>query len=49
LLGGARYTFRFDPKHGWRRVCRNDRGRWVLAEGCGLLIGRREHYRDPSF
>lgn len=46
---GARYFFRFDPKHGWRQVRRNDKGRWVLFGGYGLRIGQRQEYRDPHF
>jgi hypothetical protein len=48
---GARYTFRFDEKRGWREVRLNDNGRWVLIPcgGYGLRIGARLEYRDPSF
>lgn len=46
---GATYTFRMEEGKGWRAVTKGARGRWKLAEGHGLRIGDRRHYRDPSF
>lgn len=46
---GYRTTFRRRPGRAWEAVLQNDAGRWVKAESPGLLLGRRETYRDPSF
>ena len=46
---GYRTTFRRRPGGTWEAVRKSDSGRWVKAEGPGLLLGRRETYRDPSF
>lgn len=47
---GSITNFRLDPR-GWREVTMSTSGRWKLEQGGGqgLILGRREKYRDPSF
>lgn len=47
-LGMKRY-FRIGRKGFWEGVKQNEAGRWVKAGSCGLRIGHRDSYRDPSF
>jgi hypothetical protein len=47
---GATYNFRREKNGSWVQVFFNrTTGRWFKSEGPGLIIGRREKYRDPSF
>lgn len=46
---GRRHTFRL-VKDEWQEVYKNhETGRWKKTNSSGLLIGRREKYRDFSF
>lgn len=47
---GATYFFRREKNGSWCQVFLNrTTGRWIKSKGMGLIIGRREKYRDPSF
>lgn len=47
--GSVRY-FRREKTGEWICVRKNeDTGRWVKSGRGGILLGRRETYRDPSF
>lgn len=47
---GAFYNFRREKNGSWVQVFFNRiTGRWIKSKGAGLVIGRREKYRDPSF
>jgi len=47
---GASYNFRREKNGSWVQVFfKRDTGRWIKSKGAGLIIGRREKYRDPSF
>lgn len=47
---GATYHFRREKNGKWVQVFLNRvTGRWLKSKGSGLIIGRREKYRDPSF
>jgi hypothetical protein len=47
---GASYNFRREKNGSWVQVFfKRDTGRWIKSKGVGLVIGRREKYRDPSF
>jgi hypothetical protein len=48
-LRGRKSYFKKDRKGMWVEHCYNDKGRLVIARGCGLRIGERNHYRDFSF
>lgn len=42
--------FRRHRNGGWQQTRRNPgTGRWIKVNGYGLIVGRREEYRDPSF
>ncbi len=48
--GNTRKFSRRSPNDKWHEVSINpDTGRLVKSGGYGLLIGQRDHYRDPSF
>jgi len=48
---GSPHLFAFSKKtQRWEPVIRNpDTGKLNKQRGLGLLIGERDHYRDPSF
>jgi hypothetical protein len=47
---GATYHFKREKNGTWVQVYLNrTTGRWIKCKGSGLVIGRREKYRDPSF
>lgn len=47
---GATYHFKREKNGSWVQVFFNrTTGRWIKSKGMGLVIGRREKYRDPSF
>lgn len=47
---GSRQVFKRQDNGRWVRVRKSETtGRWVKAEGCGLLIGQRRAYHDFSF
>ena len=47
---GATYHFKREKNGSWVQVFFNrTTGRWIKSKGMGLIIGRREKYRDPSF
>jgi hypothetical protein len=47
---GATYEFKREKNGSWVQVFFNrTTGRWIKSKGPGLIIGRREKYRDPSF
>lgn len=47
---GYESNFRKNKNGMWEEVVRNpETGRWNKTGGYGLLIGRRDHYRDFSF
>jgi hypothetical protein len=47
---GATYEFKREKNGSWVQVFFNrTTGRWIKSKGAGLIIGRREKYRDPSF
>lgn len=47
---GATYHFKREKNGSWVQVFLNRvTGRWLKSKGHGLIIGRREKYRDPSF
>lgn len=48
---GSIHLFKVDRSGEWRECYRNEAGRLILHKGCGygLILGRREAYRDPSF
>ena len=47
---GPTYHFRREKNGSWVQVLfKRDTGRWIKSKGAGLIIGRREKYRDPSF
>jgi len=47
---GPTYHFRREKNGSWVQVFLNrTTGRWIKSKGAGLIIGRREKYRDPSF
>jgi hypothetical protein len=46
----ASYWFKREKNGKWCQVFLNrTTGRWIKSKGMGLIIGRREKYRDPSF
>lgn len=50
--GGSENHFRREDDGRWQQVIINRQtGRWgkVTGGGCGLRIGERDEYRDPSF
>ena len=47
---GPTYHFQRQKNGSWTQVFLNrTTGRWIKSKGAGLIIGRREKYRDPSF
>lgn len=47
---GARHTFRRDKNGSWDQVRKNPTtGRWNKVSQGGVIIGKREEYRDPHF
>ncbi len=47
---GCTYTFRQRADGKWEEVRKSESGRWSkTGAGRGLVLGRREKYRDPSF
>lgn len=47
---GATYFFRREKNGSWVQVFfKASTGRWIKSKGMGLILGRREKYRDPSF
>jgi hypothetical protein len=49
-VNGCVYNFRMNKDGKYVEVRKNkETGRWNKAEGCGLIIGFRRHYRDFSF
>ena len=47
---GATYHFKREKNGSWVQVFfRTTSNRWFKSKGMGLIIGRREKYRDPSF
>jgi len=47
---GATWHFKREKNGSWVQVFLNrTTGRWIKSKGAGLIIGRREKYRDPSF
>lgn len=46
----ATYNFKREKNGSWVQVFfKNATGRWIKSKGIGLVLGRREKYRDPSF
>jgi hypothetical protein len=46
----ASYWFKREKNGKWVQVFLNrTTGRWIKSKGMGLILGRREKYRDPSF
>jgi hypothetical protein len=46
----ASYWFKREKNGKWCQVFLNrTTGRWIKSKGMGLILGRREKYRDPSF
>lgn len=44
------YFFRRNRQGRWEQIIFNtETQRWNKCDGYGLLIGRRDHYRDPTF
>lgn len=47
---GPTYYFQRQKNGSWCQVFLNRvTGRWNKSKGAGLVLGRREKYRDPSF
>jgi len=47
---GPTYHFKREKNGSWVQVYLNNAtGRWIKCKGSGLVLGRREKYRDPSF
>jgi hypothetical protein len=47
---GYKYWFRPAKDGRWEHVALNpDSKRWSKSKGNNILLGKRDHYRDPSF
>jgi len=49
-IGASQSMFRKNIKTGfWESARLNEKDRMVKSNGKGIVIGKREQYRDPSF
>lgn len=47
---GSPYHFRQEADGKWEEIQKNkETGRWIKTKGYGLILGKREEYRDPTF